>query len=737
MHGSPDPGLQRVDTRRAFEKKLNFSEEDILHTSQSQLKSRDKPESSTLDRRRWRGSASLFRFSYRSHTLNRTRRLILQGIKEKAVGQIPVFAGLGTFTIRSLSLTSLKGIGVHAEVKRIYMQNNLLTSFEGWEFQPSLEELHAEENFLESFRGACEQPKLESVWLQGNPIARCYCYRIMAICAFGKSLRYIDGQAVKKEEAEKAHALGVVAAEAIRDGWLVDTAPNPDAEFDLAFDEYEDFRKFAAPLVRWAASDGSDSEREAADASRQSMRSSSSRSQKLGAREGLHPRRYPPSERGGICEDQSASDDEPLQRDDLDGEKKRINVARLLQVLTTKSKTLEEQLEEQLKSQVETLGSIRRKQNQEQDHAGAGGLNEPEASMKEDGFSTPEKDKVPDVRSSSGEGGSSLKSKVEARRRQQASEGLTSMLKEWSSLKGSKSSLKSCLVVEKSPGVAGKDGRKQQRSRLSWSRSPPRQSEAVRSGTSWLEEEAETQLRRKIYSHGIAPRTSRGLKRTVMEMWSRVLLLKQEEEPTSRSRGRSVRTQQPAEVKASPPAPAHNEAHQNDDLRHGHSLEKVTHGSEKTVPEAEASPDKEEEVTKEREEEDDAKGSITAQEVQEPRREKSVQARRREIEERLRAKFDSNRKRGEQQKEEEEGEESSRARESSNDVDPRGLKNLDAARSYEEAADEFRSRHRDERGGEEDKLGKKRMTSAWNRKEELGKRMKKGPGEQGNWRRLS
>jgi hypothetical protein len=61
-------------------------------------------------------------------------------------------SGMQRCTLKSLGLTSLYGIGVQYEVKRIYLQQNLLTSFEGWEYQPDLVELNAEDNRIENFR---------------------------------------------------------------------------------------------------------------------------------------------------------------------------------------------------------------------------------------------------------------------------------------------------------------------------------------------------------------------------------------------------------------------------------------------------------------------------------------------------------------------------------------------------------------------------------------------------------
>lgn len=199
-----------------------------------------------------------FRLSFRSDTLNRTKRLAAQGLRNKAVGQVPVFTGLETFTLRSLALTSLHGLGVHPEVKRIYMQNNVLTSFDGWEMQPRLEELHAEDNLIETLRGLTEQPRLEALWLRGNPVTELYCYRLMCIAAVGKCLRTIDGEAVKRHEVERAMLLGPMVSEAIRDGWVLDTVPAPDADYDMVLEQYAYFRKTALPLAQWAAAAASD-----------------------------------------------------------------------------------------------------------------------------------------------------------------------------------------------------------------------------------------------------------------------------------------------------------------------------------------------------------------------------------------------------------------------------------------------------------------------------------------------
>jgi hypothetical protein len=359
----------------------------------------------------WWGQASTsseFRLSFRSDTLNSTKRLASKGLRHKAVGQVPVFTGLETFTLRSLALTSLHGLGVHPEVKRIYMQNNALTSFEGWEMQPRLEELHAEDNLIETLRGLTEQPRLEILWLKGNPVTNLYCYRLMCIAAVGKSLRTIDGEPVKKNEVERALALGPIVAEAIRDGWVLDTVPALDADYDMVLEQYAYFRRQGLPLAQWAAAAASESEEE--DMQRRwpapspyDFRSSPypSRPGSRGSSRAPSPLR-PPSRSSyrDYDDDDSAHLNDARERSahssphgilrrhgknaaslrerlsgaaagesadwahapvgERDGVpvRARVQVARLLDILTTESQVLEMQLERQLEAQLQALASV-------------------------------------------------------------------------------------------------------------------------------------------------------------------------------------------------------------------------------------------------------------------------------------------------------------------------------------------------------------------------------------------
>ena len=187
--------------------------------------------------------AASWRLSYHVALSRRTRSL-LKHQRPKHIGQLPVFSGMKTFTLKNMAITHLDGIGKHPEVTRIFLQQNLLTSFEGWEHQPSLIELNAADNLIESFKGLTASTTLERITLVGNPIAHCYHYRIMAIAACGKNLRMIDNAPVRKPEQERALSLGKAVADAIRKGWILDNMANPDADIDLMVEQYIFYRKY-------------------------------------------------------------------------------------------------------------------------------------------------------------------------------------------------------------------------------------------------------------------------------------------------------------------------------------------------------------------------------------------------------------------------------------------------------------------------------------------------------------
>jgi hypothetical protein len=154
----------------------------------------------------------------------RTRRALRQHA-EKVVENVPVFPGLDTLALGKMALTSLQGFGRYENVVTIYLHNNLLTSLDGFVGQPRLRQLHVADNYIENLRGLGGCPWLDSVTLAGNPIANHPHYRLMIVCAVGKSLRSIDGETVRKHEVETAKSLGKAVGDAIRNGWVLGSAP--------------------------------------------------------------------------------------------------------------------------------------------------------------------------------------------------------------------------------------------------------------------------------------------------------------------------------------------------------------------------------------------------------------------------------------------------------------------------------------------------------------------------------
>jgi hypothetical protein len=102
-------------------------------------------------------STSSWRLSYQT-SISRRTQVQLKQVRMKRVGQLPVFSGMETFTLRNMGITHLEGMGVHREIRNVFLQQNFLTSFEGWEHQPHLMELHASDNFIESFKSVLPTP---------------------------------------------------------------------------------------------------------------------------------------------------------------------------------------------------------------------------------------------------------------------------------------------------------------------------------------------------------------------------------------------------------------------------------------------------------------------------------------------------------------------------------------------------------------------------------------------------
>ncbi|KAF0977716.1 hypothetical protein FDP41_003038 [Naegleria fowleri] len=163
------------------------------------------------------------------------RERIFTSIPDLNLESISFSTGLGTISLPNYRLTSLKGLGVRNDLKILYIQNNYLTSFKYLETQPNLEVLYVANNCISSLYGFAEQPKLKLISLEGNPITKHPNYRLMVLIAGGLQLKKIDGELVQYKEREFVKqyvASNEKCVEAIRAGWLLDTAPRTSEEFE-------------------------------------------------------------------------------------------------------------------------------------------------------------------------------------------------------------------------------------------------------------------------------------------------------------------------------------------------------------------------------------------------------------------------------------------------------------------------------------------------------------------------
>ena len=144
------PELREYNTQK---KALRSQERGEPQRARSRSASPDAPGRLSRSSSRARDDAlsGSWRLSYRA-SISRRTQLQLKQQRPKRVGQLPVFSGMATFTLRNMGITHLDGLGVHPEVTKVFLQQNWLTSFDGWEHQPNLVELHASDNCIESFK---------------------------------------------------------------------------------------------------------------------------------------------------------------------------------------------------------------------------------------------------------------------------------------------------------------------------------------------------------------------------------------------------------------------------------------------------------------------------------------------------------------------------------------------------------------------------------------------------------
>lgn len=121
----------------------------------------------------------------------------------------------------STVLAEFPKIPPKSEINEIIIANTPISSFKGMESNESLETLNCDNTKIKSFEGACYQPNLVSINLGNTPVQKYTHYRIMALVAFGNSLRIIDHVTVKKHERISSKQIAEQIREYIRSGWIL------------------------------------------------------------------------------------------------------------------------------------------------------------------------------------------------------------------------------------------------------------------------------------------------------------------------------------------------------------------------------------------------------------------------------------------------------------------------------------------------------------------------------------
>lgn len=100
------------------------------------------------------------------------------------------------------------------------ISKNNLKDFTGFKIFPNLELLNASENKIKTFNGACECPSLESIVLRNNPISNETYLKLMALIAFGMSLKRVNQQDISTSEYDAAEILIPKVQKFIQSGWV-------------------------------------------------------------------------------------------------------------------------------------------------------------------------------------------------------------------------------------------------------------------------------------------------------------------------------------------------------------------------------------------------------------------------------------------------------------------------------------------------------------------------------------
>ena len=144
------------------------------------------------------------------------------------------------YSFEGLSLTEFPSNINSDAAKIINVSNNPISSFEGIKEYPNLTYLICKNTKIETFQGAKIQPSLQTLTLSGSPLSRETFCRVMALIAFGNSLKTIDQVAIRESDRTLAQTFSSQLRPFIISGWVI-TSRNPIKIFNSATKQRKTF----------------------------------------------------------------------------------------------------------------------------------------------------------------------------------------------------------------------------------------------------------------------------------------------------------------------------------------------------------------------------------------------------------------------------------------------------------------------------------------------------------------
>lgn len=129
--------------------------------------------------------------------------------------------GISHHSFRKLKLTTFPSLNKYMQFESLSFSDNPIKSFHDLPVLPNLKELYLDNTQIESFKDCRPQPSLHSVSLKSTQLSRMPLINIMCSIAFGNSIRFVNGVAIKKEDYHMSEFLRPKLVTYLQSGWLL------------------------------------------------------------------------------------------------------------------------------------------------------------------------------------------------------------------------------------------------------------------------------------------------------------------------------------------------------------------------------------------------------------------------------------------------------------------------------------------------------------------------------------